>query len=254
VGTFEPGHVSIVGPNLPHDWVSDLSANEVILDRDAVIQFTEEWIARASLVIPELHGISSLVNSSRRGIVFSGPTAVAAAAEIESVGAASGPQRIGLLFSLLATFMTAPDSDRRYITDDVYTTDVGAEGKAAVDAGLAYMLENLTGRVSMAEAARLALMSESSFSKYFKRASGLTFSDMVKRLRIANACRLLDQTASSVSSISRAVGYTNLANFNRQFLTETGVAPRAYRALDHEHKPHSKLVGLGRVSALRTLS
>src|SRR5664279_3975803 len=24
IGTFSPGHVSILGPNLPHDWVSDL--------------------------------------------------------------------------------------------------------------------------------------------------------------------------------------------------------------------------------------
>ena len=89
-------------------------------------------------------------------------------------------------------------------------------------------------------------MSEPSFSKYFKKASGMTFSDMVRRLRIANACRLLDQTDSSVADISAAVGYRNLANFNRQFRAETGVTPSAYRALDETMKPDSGIPGFGR--------
>lgn len=43
------------------------------------------------------------------------------------------------------------------------------EGKSAVDAGLAYVLENLSGNIRLSEAARLAFMSEPSFSKYFKK-------------------------------------------------------------------------------------
>ena len=39
IGTFEAGHVSLVGSGLPHDWVSDLEPGEVLENRDAVIQF-----------------------------------------------------------------------------------------------------------------------------------------------------------------------------------------------------------------------
>jgi AraC-like DNA-binding protein len=49
------------------------------------------------------------------------------------------------------------------------------------------------------------------------------------RLRIAQACRLLVSTDLKVPRICDEVGYTNLSNFNRQFLTETGVTPREYR-------------------------
>ena len=44
IGTFAPGHVSMMGPNLPHDWVSDLADGQVAVDRDAVIQFSDEWV------------------------------------------------------------------------------------------------------------------------------------------------------------------------------------------------------------------
>jgi AraC-like DNA-binding protein len=87
-------------------------------------------------------------------------------------------------------------------------------------------------------------MSEPSFSKYFKKASGMTFTDLVKRLRIANACLLLEQTDISVAQICAQVGYRNLANFNRQFLAEMSVPPRTYRALEPRHRPKVLPTGL----------
>jgi AraC-like DNA-binding protein len=68
---------------------------------------------------------------------------------------------------------------------------------------------------------------------------------MVKKLRIAHSCRLLDQTKDSVAAISENVGYTNLANFNRQFLSEVGMTPNAYRKLPADKKPQLKLLSLG---------
>ncbi|MGZ4662598.1 MAG: cupin domain-containing protein, partial [Arthrobacter sp.] len=52
IGTFEAGHVSIVGSGLPHDWVSDLEPGEVLENRDAVIQFDGKWVEQASALVP----------------------------------------------------------------------------------------------------------------------------------------------------------------------------------------------------------
>lgn len=242
VGAFGPGHVAIVGADVPHDWMSDLAEGEVIFDRDAVIQFTPGWLEKSIRAIPELQPALTLIDESRRGIVFSGATADAAANEIESVGSFAGARRMAHFFALLDVLISAPDEERHYVAKELYAPDVGRQGKAAVDAGLAYVLENLSGDIRLSEAARLAYMSEPSFSKYFKKASGMTFSDLVRRLRIANACRLLDSTDSSIADISAAVGYRNLANFNRQFRSETGYTPSAYRALDVSMKPRNGLL------------
>jgi AraC-like DNA-binding protein/mannose-6-phosphate isomerase-like protein (cupin superfamily) len=245
VGAFGPGHVAIVGPEVPHDWMSDLHPGEVIENRDAVIQFTADWLRASIRAIPELHPAEELLGESSRGIIFSGRTAEQAATEIEAVGATTATRRMAHFFALLDLLSHAPDEDRHFVAHELYSPSVGRTGKAAVDAGLAYVLENLSGDIRLSEAARLAFMSEPSFSKYFKRASGMTFSDLVRRLRIANACRLLDQTDFSVADISVTVGYRNLANFNRQFRTETGLTPSAYRAMDSAAKPAAGVHTLG---------
>ena len=246
VGAFGPGHVAIVGPEVPHDWMSDLADDEVIENRDAVIQFTPDWLQSSIQAIPELQPALALIDQSSRGIVFSGQTAQHAAVEIESVGKFSGARRMAHFFALLDVLMNAPPQDRYYVAHELYSPTVGREGRVAVDVGLAYVVENLSGHIRLSEAARLAYMSEPSFSKYFKKASGMTFSDLVRRLRIANACRLLAQTDSSIADISVAVGYRNLANFNRQFRSETGYTPSAYRALDPAMRPVSGLPSYSR--------
>lgn len=90
-------------------------------------------------------------------------------------------------------------------------------------------LENLSERVRLSEAARLASMSDSIFSRYFKAASGQTFTEMVRQLRLTRARRLLERTDDSVAAIAASVGYQNLSNFNRQFLQAHGMTPRQYR-------------------------
>ena len=122
-------------------------------------------------------------------------------------------------------------------------TDAGSQ--EAVEAGLSYIFENLTGDIRLATAARLAYMSEPTFSKYFKSATGMTFSSMVKKLRIAHARRLLDTTDHAVARVAEMSGYHNMANFNRQFLAEVGTTPTKYRGLESTEKPPPELFSLG---------
>ncbi len=60
---------------------------------------------------------------------------------------------------------------------------------------------------------------------------------MVKKLLIANACRLLAQTDDPIASVSLGVGYSNLANFNRRFYAELDMTPSRYRRLDADDRP-----------------
>ena len=65
-------------------------------------------------------------------------------------------------------------------------------------------------------------MSESRFSRFFKRSTGNSFTDFVNRVRINSACHLLMQTDHYVTDICYQVGFNNVANFNRRFLEITG--------------------------------
>ena len=156
-----------------------------------------------------------------------------------------GVEQLGHLFRLLALFAHAPPEEYEVVASEWMGRPTDASSREAVEAGLAYIFENLTGDIRLSTAARLAYMSEPTFSKYFKAATGMTFSNMVKKLRIAHARRLLDTTDHAVAQGAALSGYHNMANFNRQFLTEVGTTPTKYRRLESTQKPPPELFSLG---------
>ncbi|XAS74327.1 AraC family transcriptional regulator [Micrococcaceae bacterium Sec5.1] len=229
IGTFEAGHVSIVGSGLPHDWVSDLEPGEVLEDRDAVIQFDGNWVEQAASLVPELAEVKPLLEQSSRGIEFLGTSAKEAAEAIEAMGATTGLARLQYLLALFRILTTAPEENRRYLADEWFRPQLDGRAAAVVDLVLEYVFTHHAGNVKMSDAAAMVGMSEPTFSKYFKRATGQNFSDLVRKLRLAQARRLLESTDKAISDICYEVGFTNLSNFNRHFLNDTGETPRHFR-------------------------
>ncbi len=74
IGPFGPGNILLIGPNLPHHWVSDIRPGQLIQGRDVVLQFTGKFIEEAQTVFPEFGKMSALLEESRRGIEFHGTT------------------------------------------------------------------------------------------------------------------------------------------------------------------------------------
>jgi AraC-like DNA-binding protein len=233
IGTFEAGHVSIVGSGLPHDWVSDLEPGEVLQGRDAVIQFDGKWVEQAAALIPEMAEVKPLLEQSARGIEFLGRSAAAAASSIEAMGASTGLERLHHLLKLFTILTRAPQEERRYLAEEWFRPQLDGQAAAVVDIVLEYVFSNHAGDVKMSEAAALVGMPEPTFSKYFKRATGQNFSDLVRKLRLAHARRLLERSDKAVSDICYEVGFSNLSNFNRHFLNDAGETPRQYRQRVH---------------------
>lgn len=229
IGTFEAGHVSLVGSGLPHDWVSDLAPGEVLASRDAVIQFDGKWVEQTAALVPEMAEVRPLLEQSARGIEFLGRSAVKAAASIEAMGASTGLERLHHLFELFAVLAHAPAEERRYLADEWFRPQLDGQAAAVVDIILEYVFTNHAGNVKMSEAAALVGMPEPTFSKYFKRATGQNFSALVRKLRLAHARRLLERSDKAISEICYEVGFSNLSNFNRHFLNDAGETPRNYR-------------------------
>ena len=72
-------------------------------------------------------------------------------------------------------------------------------------------------------------MSESRFSRFFRRSTGNTFTDFVNRVRINRACQLLMETDRQITHICYEVGFQNVANFNRRFREIKGLTPSEFR-------------------------
>ncbi len=71
--------------------------------------------------------------------------------------------------------------------------------------------------------------SQSKFSIYFKRYTGVTLIEYLTNKKINYACNLLENTNFSILEISNILNYDSLAHFHRIFKKRIGVTPREYR-------------------------
>ncbi|MGF9565444.1 helix-turn-helix domain-containing protein [Neorhizobium sp. JUb45] len=91
-----------------------------------------------------------------------------------------------------------------------------------------YADENL----SLARLARKAGLPARDVSAAINRSTGVNVSQFVNNRRVAEACRLLDETQKSATTILFDVGFSTKSNFNREFRRVTGKNPRQWKARD----------------------
>jgi AraC-like DNA-binding protein len=236
VGKFKAGQVSIIGSRVPHDWVSDLRENQIIRNRDVVIQFSREWLEKASQAIPEFSEFEQLLEQSQRAIIFQGDSYQRAEQFLDLISDYSRIELVTKFLEVLLIMSRAPESEREYLLEYSYQGAGGSMTRLVAEKGVSYIFENIDKKMRLADAAKISFMSESQFSRIFKVASGLNFSEMIRKMRIEHGCKLLGSTENSIATISRDCGFTNLSNFNRQFLREMGLTLRDFRALSQKER------------------
>jgi AraC-like DNA-binding protein len=175
------------------------------------------------------------------GIEFTGQTAAAAAPQLLAIGDSAGIDRLHHILALLDILGAAPPAEAQLLASPWTPPHDKGGTDDLIDDALNYLFTNSAREIKLADVAARAAMSESSFSRYFRRSAGQSFSDTVRKLRLAHACQLLENTDEPISTICHRTGYQNLSNFNRQFRREYGITPGQYRRI-HQH-PELVLAG-----------
>ena len=93
-----------------------------------------------------------------------------------------------------------------------------------------YLQENFRKDLSIQQLAERACMSERTFVRHFKAATGRLPAAYVQALRMEAAKVMLEHEGSSVQSIAAAIGYNDVAFFRCLFKRATGMTPQQYRA------------------------
>ena len=97
------------------------------------------------------------------------------------------------------------------------------------DALHAWMAGNLHQDLSVPRLADRAGMSERSFARRYRAATGTTPSRAVERLRVEAAREALGTTRRSIKDVARRCGFGSEETMRRSFLRMLAVAPRDYR-------------------------
>src|SRR5438874_10021547 len=107
IGDFAPGNLVLTGPNLPHNWVSDVPPGAKVPLRGRVLQFTEQFVRDATALLPELSSFLPVLELSRRGALFSPQTSERVGPMLADLVGATGIRRIELFMSIIGTLSRA---------------------------------------------------------------------------------------------------------------------------------------------------
>ncbi|REG82845.1 helix-turn-helix domain-containing protein [Marinomonas pollencensis] len=227
IGNFSPGQLILTGPRLPHNWISQHNQEPVEV-RDMVIRFDHEAFSDGMKIIPELAEILPMLLRAKSGIEFFDLDLDELRENFEAVRDSSGLQRVIQALPLLKKL--AQSQNYRLLSTVQIDLKSNEALQRKINTVVDYVSQNYNQDISLSNAANLINMSDSHFSRFFRKATGNRFIEFVNRVRISRACNLLTETDQQIANICFQVGFNNVANFNRRFHELKGVTPRDFRS------------------------
>jgi AraC-like DNA-binding protein len=225
ISRFVPGDLVLMGPNLPHMYIND--AKFPGLAHSRVVQFLPDCLGAGFFQLGEMKSIRALLERSRVGLVFHGRARDKVAAAMEQLTGAEGTGRIALFLGILETLARA--GAYRRLASPSYSPSLALYQGERINRVCELISKRFRENITQSEAARVAKMSGPSFSRFFRRATNRTFRAFLNQVRVGHASQLLLETDRTVAEVCFDSGFSNLSNFNRQFLRLRNVSPRAYR-------------------------
>ncbi len=119
---------------------------------------------------------------------------------MSSVHESKSSFRIAHLLSLLE--MVADSSDKLISLSNSRGPASGVPIDTRLEGVFDYIYDNFSTEISFDHAVKIACMSPSAFSRFFKQSTTLSFTEFLNRLRVSNACRLLIDTNKAVTDIA----------------------------------------------------
>lgn len=228
-----PGDMVFVGPGLPHIWQEE-PRGQARRVRTLIIQFEDKFLGELEK-LPAMEPVRHLFLSATRGLHVVGPTRKKVSEVMKKMAESRGVERLAQFLHILG--LLAHSKDCHPIASPNFAPDLAVYDQERMDRVFQFLTSRIEQEVHLSEAAQLIHLSEGAFSRFFRAHTGKTFPEFINELRIGRACRLLTETEKNITEVAFESGFTNLSNFNRQFLRLKAVSPREYRRQMQERLP-----------------
>lgn len=225
---FEAGDLVLVGPDVPHLWISH--ADDVGKPHElCVAQFPSNLLE--TLSVPEWGDVSDLLRRASQGLVIQAPVSSDVQGLMLRMQVEQGLTRLALLLEILGLLVKHPTALQTLSSASV----VLANGRDSdqtdrrIDRVVRWIQAHLSQDLRIEDAAAQVHVTPAAFSRFFKRSLGKTFTEYVNDLRCTEAAIQLRKTDKPVATVALDCGFSTMSHFNRQFLLRHGQTPRRYR-------------------------
>jgi AraC-like DNA-binding protein len=219
----------LVGSNLPHGWFTGnyTHKNNEEKIREVTVQFHKDLFEDKFLKRNQLYFINKLLEKSSKGILFSKETAIALKGRLLGLSSKTGFDSVLELLSILHDLSIS----RNFIllSNETFVDTNISYNSRRLDKVFEHLRTNYQKEISLDDVAKIAGMTEVSFSRFIKKRTGKTFIDSLNDIRLGYASRLLIDSTETIAEIAYKCGFNNISYFNRLFKKKKNLTPKEFR-------------------------
>jgi AraC-like DNA-binding protein len=235
IGTFKPGDIFLIGPDLPHVFRNDSKYYESNKEGQAhslTVFFEWQSFGDKFLSLPEMANLNEFSNFSKRGLFIQEPVKTRISQLMKLMFKKTGMDRLIVLLKIL-NILSEYNRAEPLASSGIYSEFDEIDGKKLASI-YRFTMNEFHRKISLEEVASLAYMTTNSFCRYFKKRTRKSYVDFLTEIRIGQARKLLQQNDLSISQISIEVGFNNLSNFNRKFKEVCSITPTEFRKIQEK--------------------
>lgn len=230
VELFEKGDMVLIGPHVPHVWLSDAAfydENSNLQSKVIVAYLNPVAFENIFNLLKEFDEIKMLFHDSQKGIKIFGKTQLVIAEQLKAMSAKVGFEKIEILLRIM--YLIATSSETEFIGEDGTKIHQSVAKHDRIVEVIKFIDEHFSEHITLKQVSAIACMTEPAFSRFFKSRTQITFSRYVENVRISRSLELLIQSNDSISDISEACGYKCSSHFCKVFKEHTGASPYQYK-------------------------
>lgn len=227
---FTSGDILLIGSNTPHYWLFDdeYFRDESPLIADIrVIHFTPDFCGFTFLQLAETRHLRTVYESAKQGLLF--PSAGSPYLELFFDTILSKPpfQQLTSLLEALDYIYNA--QSYKLLSSPDYVNLHNNDDNQRMNRVLEYIRLHYRSAIKLQDVAQEAGLTTNSFCRYFKQKTGKTLIQFIHELRIAYACKLLQNNRLPIKAVCFESGYQNFVSFHKSFKQIMGMSPKSYK-------------------------
>ena len=213
---------------LPHLFKNEVHDSSEEVDY-IIIKFSPSLIHTFVDNVPEFSNIKTMLEKSRRGIIFQSMDSYVLLEDIIRICEFSGANR---LIQLLKTLnrLSRIENTRNLASDNFNPATGNIEKEDRLQRIINFISENYVREISLQELSDLAFMTTNSFCRFFKERTGKTAFQFIREYRISRACQMIINSRTSISQICHDTGFNSFSSFNRVFKAVKGLSASEYKS------------------------
>ena len=233
---FEEGDLVLLGANFPHVLqenkefsVSNPNENPFGL----ILQFTEGFAGQHFFDLPEMEHIKKMFSRAHRGLYFKGALKAKVCEKLKNIPHIKDPAKLLLLLDILNDLAEGDENQYEYLTNQDYYFNYSNDEERMWRVH-DFIYKHFTEKITVADVASVANMTETSFCRYFKARTLKNFTQFLNEIRVSYSCRMLKKKNNSVSMAATASGFNNIPYYCRTFKKIMKMSPYDYKKQSHQ--------------------